>query len=236
MCGRYTFCLSTDETADVYSRYLGREIEVDDTVSPTYNAAPRDNLPVIKDESDSTVTTLNWGLVPRWADTRDKAFINARSETADRKPSFADSFESRRCLVLADGFYEWNVGDNDENEKQPYRFTLEDEEPFAFAGLWDVWEDENQAQLGDFGVKNYASNRTLETFTILTAESNSVVEELHDRMAVVLKPDEMDTWLHAPVDEAKRLLKPYEGAMRRYRVSEEVNSPVNDYPELINKY
>lgn len=142
MCGRYTiFMLDTD--LDERFGAVPRE-----SLDPRYNAAPGQDLPVIRNDSPDAITYLRWGLIPRWAEERTTNFINARAESLREKRSFAEPFESRRCLVLADGFYEW--AETDES-KQPYRITLEEREPFCIAGLWEQWTPpEAQSDLGAF--------------------------------------------------------------------------------------
>ena len=140
--------------------------------------------------------------------------INARSETVDEKLSFRAAYERRRCLVLADGYYDWK---GERGGKQPYRFALDDDAPFAMAGLWERWR-------GDGDVRT--------TCTILTTEPNAAVEPIHHRMPAVLSPGEERTWLRGDADERRRLLRPYDGDLRAYPVSSAVGDPRNDGPEL----
>ncbi|PSP94709.1 DUF159 family protein, partial [Halobacteriales archaeon QS_1_68_44] len=184
---------------------------------------------------------LEWGLIPRWADESDKGHINARAETVEEKPAFADAYEaaadaedrdtpaSGRCLVPADGFYEWaDTGDG----KRPYRVALEDDRPFAMAGLWERWTpDTVQTGLGSFDDDATEEEPDpVETFTVVTTEPNEVVEPLHHRMAVVLSPEEESAWLEG---EDVALDPAPAGEFRAYPVSTAVNDPSNDRPELL---
>ncbi|WP_049987895.1 SOS response-associated peptidase, partial [Halobellus rufus] len=159
-----------------------------------------------------------------------------RAETVDEKPSFAEAYERRRCLVPADGFYEWVQEDGG---KQPYRVAFADDRPFAMAGLWERWEPTHtQTGLGDFGGGSGRSDAgdadVVESFTVLTTEPNGLVSDLHHRMAVVLDPDEESTWLHGDADEAGALLDTHTGDdWEAYPVSTRVNSPANDAADLI---
>jgi len=160
---------------------------------------------------------VRWGLIPSWAKDSSAAakMINARSETASTKPAFRDALKSRRCLIPADGFYEWmRTG----KAKQPYCFEVNDGELFAFAGLWDRWKD--------------ASGNWVKTCSILTTTPNAVTSAVHDRMPVILDPDSYDLWLDPwmkDVGAASDLLKPYDARlMRCYPVSSRINRVAND--------
>lgn len=180
---------------------------------------------------------LKWGLVPSWADSASVGNnrINARAETVREKRSFADAYEARRCLVPSNGFYEWvDRG----GRKQPYRVAFEDDRPFAMAGLWERWTaSTKQTGLGDFGSGGPSREQEpLETFTVVTTEPNDLVSELHHRMAVVLAPEDEQTWLHGDPDEAAALLDTYpDDELTAYPVSTRVNSPANDGPDLIER-
>src|SRR5580765_1871181 len=138
---------------------------------------------------------LHWGLVPRWADDPaiGNRMINARAETADTKPAFRDAFNRRRCLLVADGFYEWKT---EPDGKQPYFIHMRDDAPFAIAGLWEKWKHEDQS---------------LESCTLLTTSPNTVVKPIHDRMPVILSKGDYDAWLDPKTDPdaIKKLLKPF---------------------------
>lgn len=234
MCGRYSIfqIANTDEIEDRFGASVPEGIE------PRYNAAPGQQLPVITNDEPDTVSQLQWGLVPHWADDPEigNRLINARAETVDEKNSFRDAYQNRRCLVLADGFYEWaETG----NGKQPYR-VITNGEPFAMAGLWEQWNPADaggQVDLGSFADDDdggATSDELLETYTIITTEPNEVVGDIHDRMPVVLAPDEEDQWLAGDTSgDPKRLLDPYDGEMDAYPVSTDVNNPSNDSPEVV---
>lgn len=187
---------------------------------PRYNIAPTQPVPVVVRGHDGLrLGALRWGLVPYWADdpTIGNRMINARSETVDSKPAFKGPFRDRRCWVLADGFYEWREEDG---QKVPIHFRRPDRAPFAFAGLWDRWRDDD----GD-----------VVSCTILTTEPNEAVRPVHRRMPVILPVAVRDRWLDPDADpaELKSLLGPYPDTLERQRVSTRVNRPENDDPSLL---
>lgn len=191
--------------------------------NPRYNIAPTQPVPVIRQNPKEPLRELSlcrWGLVPSWAKDPSVAarMINARSETASTKPAFSDALKFRRCLVPADGFYEWQKTGR---VKQPYCFEINNGELFAFAGIWDRWND--------------ASGKPLETCSILTTTPNAVTSSVHDRMPVILYPDSYDLWLDPgmkDVTAVAELLVPYDARrMRRYPVSSRINSVINDDEE-----
>ncbi|MFC5366450.1 SOS response-associated peptidase [Salinirubrum litoreum] len=232
MCGRYS--LFTPQ-ADLRARFDAAPTR---PLEPRYNCAPGQDLPVIRDDAPDEIDFLRWGLIPSWADDESigNRLINARSETVREKRSFRDAYESRRCLVLADGFYEWvPKGDGG---KQPYRVAFEDDRPFAMAGLWERWTPpQKQTGLGDFGDGGPDREADpIESFTVVTTDPNDLIADLHDRMAVVLAPDEEETWLHGDPNEVHELLDPYpDDELHTYPVSTRVNSPANDAPDLIEE-
>ena len=213
MCGRYTLSTPTDLLSDLY------ELETEITTTPRFNIAPTQEAPVIRISPETgkrRLDLLRWGLVPFWAkdSTIGNRMINARSETAAEKPAYRVSLRKRRCLVPADGFYEWQATGG---PKQPFFFHRKDGYPFAMAGLWDRWEK------GEDG--------PLETFTILTTVPNEIVAPIHERMPVILHPEQYETWLQGSpsVQSLQEFLTPYPAdAMKLYQVSSEVNSPKND--------
>ncbi|AFK19382.2 SOS response-associated peptidase [Haloferax mediterranei ATCC 33500] len=231
MCGRYSLFTPPEELRERFGAVPTRELEA------RYNCAPGQELPVVTNEASDEFRFLKWGLVPSWAESASigNDRINARAETVREKRSFADAYESRRCLVPSDGFYEWV--DRGET-KQPYRVAFEDDRPFAMAGLWERWTPTTkQTGLGDFGSGGPSREQEpLETFTIITTEPNDLISELHHRMAVILAPDEEETWLHGGPDEAASLLGPYpDDELTAYPVSTRVNNPANDTPELLER-
>jgi putative SOS response-associated peptidase YedK len=220
MCGRFAQFHSAQAIAEAFE--LDEEIHL----SPRYNIAPSQPVAAILQLSDTNrreLHWLRWGLIPSWA--KDPAIgyklINARAETASEKPSFRSAFKHRRCLIPSDGFYEWQRLEGSKTKKQPYYFSLRDNNPFAFAGLWERWESPE----GDI----------VETCTILTTEANELVSPIHDRMPVILHPKDYDLWLDpnfTSSDSLQALLNPYPSeAMIAYPVSSKVNSPKNDSPE-----
>lgn len=249
MCGRYT--LFVDQT-ELEERFDVRFADSSDGFSPRYNMAPGQQLPVITNDAPETIQRLEWGLIPSWAEDDSDGLINARAETVAEKPSFRDAYERRRssperhdgghdtpsagrCLVPADGFYEWVETDDG---KQPYRVCFEDDRVFALAGLWERREPDDettQAGLDSFGggvETDEEDDGPLETFTIITTEPNEVVEDLHHRMAVILEPTAEREWLTA--DDPSDLLEPISAAdMRAYPVSTAVNNPTVDDRSLV---
>ncbi len=198
-------------------------MQFDDDWAPRYNIAPTQLAPVVRQhpkEPRRDVSLLRWGLIPSWAKDHSigAQMINARSETAALKPAFRDALASRRCLVLADGFYEWKRA---AGTRQPYCFEVREGELFAFAGVWDRWKDPN--------------GQWIRTFSILTTTANTVTSSVHDRMPVILERDNYDFWLDPgmkKVDAVCELLKPHNAqSMRFYPVSTRVNHVVNDDPE-----
>jgi putative SOS response-associated peptidase YedK len=185
-------------------------------LAPRYNAAPTQSLPVILNEEPHAIQLLRWGLVPFWAKDPSigNRMINARTETLAEKPSFRNALHKRRCLVLADGFYEWQ---QTAHGKVPMRITLESGEPFAFAGLWETWRSPEGA--------------TLRTFTIVTTEPNALLAPIHNRMPALLLPEHEQLWLddHGHQEAWLDTLRPYPAErMVAYPVSPRVNSPAND--------
>jgi len=225
VCGRYTVSASA---AELEARF---GVTFEGEFRPRYNAAPGQALPAITNEEPGTIRHLEWGLVPSWADDDSGGHVNARAETVAEKPSFAAAYESRRCLVLVDGFYEWR---DEQGEKRPYRVTVGDDEPFAAAGLWERWTPtEKQTGLDEFGGDGPdRSVEPLETFAVVTTEPNDLVADLHHRMAVILPEGTEREWLTAA--DPRHLLEPYPAdRMRAYRVPTAVNDPANDSPELL---
>jgi putative SOS response-associated peptidase YedK len=217
MCGRYRLSRRAEVLATYYAEYEGVDWDA------RYNIAPTRAVPVIRQEAEGAVrraSLMRWGLVPSWAKdaTGGARMINARSETAAEKPAFRELLQRRRCLIPADGFYEWQRSGK---SKQPYCFEMASGEPFAFAGLWDSW----QAPDGS----------NLETCTILTTAPNQLLADIHDRMPVILPPESYEAWLDPRfrgVAEATAMLKPFDaGMMRRYVVGTRVNNVANDDPD-----
>jgi putative SOS response-associated peptidase YedK len=230
MCGR-TSLFADPEL--VRERFDADPVE---PLEPRYNVSPGQSHPVVRNDDPDAIRFPTWGLVPQWSDdSPSSGHINARSETLTEKPSFREAFAERRCLVLADGFYDWKPTPTG---KQPYRIERRDREPFAFAGLWEPRSENGASSAADDAATD-GGGRTDDgaTFTIVTTEPNAVVEEVHHRMPVMLSPGEEGRWLDADAeDRLADLLDPYPAdEMRAYPVSEKVNDPGNDGPELIEE-
>lgn len=217
MCGRYRLSRRKQILAEHF------DAPFDDDWEPRYNIAPTQPVPVVRQhptEPTRHLAQMRWGLIPSWSKDASGAgrMINARSETVARLPAFRDAFKSRRCLIPADGFYEWKRAGN---PRQPYCFEVNDGQLFAFAGLWEGWK--------------YPSGTWIKTCTILTTTPNSVTAALHDRMPVILDPDHYDLWLDPGMnnfEDLGDLLKPFDaGAMRCYPVSSRINQVLNDDAE-----
>ena len=218
MCGRYT---NTGEIRDIRIQFNLDEIF---SLFPRYNIAPGQNAPVIVNaDGVRKLAMMRWGLVPSWAKDPSigNRMINARAETVAQKPAFKRLLGKRRCLVLADGFYEWR---REGKRKFPMRIVLKDTRPFAFAGLWDAWKR--------------AEGDELHSFTIITTEANELLRPIHDRMPVILDGESGAKWLDPELTEPRLLtvlLLPFASElMEAYEVSTMVNSPANDRPECIS--
>jgi putative SOS response-associated peptidase YedK len=220
MCGRFTLTVSPDELQAAFPNFT-----IPGDLPPSYNIAPSQPIPVVLNDGEEKLDFVRWGLVPFWTKP-DKvgkyALINARSETAAEKASFKTPFRRRRCLILADGFFEWSKSTTGKG-KTPYYITLKDQNPFAFAGLWDSW--------------NSPEGDQLKTACILTTSPNELVKPIHDRMPVILPQENYQTWLspdEVNVEVLQPLMTPYPAEeMQAYPVSTFVNSPKNNTPQCI---
>ena len=220
MCGRYTLSTPSDLLKDLF------ELESVEPVSPRFNIAPTQEAAVVRvdppGKQGRRLDLLRWGLVPFWAKdpTIGNRMINARSETVAEKPAYRVSFRKRRCLVLADGFYEWQVTGG---PKQPYFFHRGDGLPFAMAGLWDRWDKDPDSPV--------------ESFTILTTNANEVVAPIHKRMPVILEAENHGRWLNPTFEDTgalTELLAPAsEDVLETFPVSTYVNNPGNEGPECV---
>ena len=218
MCGRYRLSRRKQIVEAHFSSASG-----DEDWNPRYNIAPTQLVPVIRQNPKQPIrelSLLRWGLIPSWMKDSSGAamMINARSETAGTKPAFRDALKSRRCLIPADGFYEWQrLG----KTKQPYCFEVGNAELFAFAGIWDRWRN--------------PSGNWVQTCSILTTTANALTSAVHERMPVILDPDSYDIWLDPGmwnVTAASDLLKPYDPRpMRCYPISTRINHVANDDEE-----
>ena len=224
MCGRFTLSTSPEELARCF-----QVVELPG-LSPRYNIAPTQQVAtvraVVQEQGGAReLRLLRWGLVPSWAeDLRvGNRMINARSETAAKKPAFRSAFRKRRCLVLADGFFEWRRRGK---SREPHFIYMRDRRPFAIAGLWEQWADPEDGEV-------------TESCTLLTTGPNELVEQIHDRMPVILEPGDYDLWLDPQVSDPEQLeplLRPYPAAeMTSHAVSSRVNSPRNDDPSCLKR-
>lgn len=216
MCGRYTLRLTPSELAEFFDLFRQPEF------GPRYNIAPTQQVAVIRQsDGNRELSEMRWGLIPSWAKDEKigSRMINARSETAAEKPSFRAAFRRRRCLIPADGFFEWQKV---EGGKQPYLIGLLNDRPFAFAGLWERWE--------------HPQGDAIESCTILTTTPNELLADIHDRMPVILSDDAYDPWLDPTCDPdaLQELLTPYPpDELQMTPVSTVVNNPRNDVPECV---
>lgn len=219
MCGRFTLTVDPAEIADAFGAFT-----FPSQFAPRFNIAPSQPVLAIPNDAKNKAEFFLWGLIPSWA--KDPAIanklINARGETIAEKPSFRGGFKYKRCLILTDGFFEWKTSVGTKT-KTPYFIHMKDRRPFAFAGLWDVW--------------NSPEGDSLLTCTIITTQPNELMSSLHNRMPVILDPQDYGQWLDPAAqtpDKLGHLIKPFPAdAMSAHPVSTLVNKPDNDRPECI---
>lgn len=219
MCGRFALIGDLGSVAKRYEAIFQSDLEY----HPRYNIAPSQSiLAVVNDGKSNRLGELRWGFIPSWAKDIKIGYkmINARAETLQEKPSFQSSLKRRRCIIPVDSFYEWKKKDG---KKIPMRIQLKSHEIFSFAGLWDRWEQ---------------NDKVIYSCTIITTEPNSVMSDIHDRMPVMLQSKEAErVWLDRSIDNLdvlQQLLIPYPAEqMEAYEISDLVNSPKNDFPEVI---
>jgi putative SOS response-associated peptidase YedK len=225
MCGRYRLARKKEILAETFDV---EDVENDVEWSARYNVAPGQDVVVVRQDAvrpTRSISLARWGLIPSWSKDAKAGYkmINARAETVADIPAFRDPFRSRRCLVPADGFYEWSKGGK---EKTPFLFSMADDSIFAFAGIWDGWKNPNKERI--------------ETCSIITTSANTLLLGIHDRMPVILGRDHYDLWLDPgfkKVEDLRDLLKPFPAdAMHHYRVSNRVNSVKNDDPACAEEY
>ena len=219
MCGRYRL----SRRKQLIEEYFETENEVD--WEPRYNIAPSQPVGIIREDPsmpERRFSLARWGLIPSWATDASIGFktINARAETVAIKPAFRDALVSRRCLLPADGFFEWRRSGK---AKQPFHFGMHDDSLFAFAGLWDRWRD--------------PTGTVIESCTILTTTPNSLLADVHDRMPVILRQENYDQWLDLRVEDVKalaELLAPFDAAkMKSFPVSSRINAVANDDADCV---
>ena len=222
MCGRFTLWASQVDLEALFQvlRFATP------LPPPRYNIPPTCDVPVVTlSGEDRVLTTKRWGLIPSWAKDHKIGYrtINARGETISTKPAFRAAFKRRRCLIPASGYYEWLAGTK---PKQPYHIQMLDGAPFAFAGLWESWSGPPDQPIAEL----------LSTFTIITTDANDLTAEVHDRMPVILDPEDYPTWLDPTTEAAElpELLCPYPSeAMTMFAVSTFVNKVGNEGPECV---
>jgi putative SOS response-associated peptidase YedK len=218
MCGRYTIIASPEALRALFG-YAEQP-----NFPPRYNVAPTQPIPIVRlVDGKRHFSLVRWGLLPSWVKDPKKftLLINARGESAAEKPAFRAAMKRRRCLIPADGFYEWKVGGS---HKQPYFIRGKSGEPFAFAGLWETWTGPNGEEL--------------ETAAIVTTKANRLLEPIHDRMPAILAPDMFDLWLDSATVDAETagaVIAPApENFLEAYPISTEVNRVANDFPKLVS--
>jgi putative SOS response-associated peptidase YedK len=214
MCGRFVQFASWADLRRIMTLTSVAELP------PNYNVAPTQQILVARDyEGRREGVAMRWGLIPSWAKDKKMAQINARADTAAEKPMFRSAFKKRRCLILADGYYEWKTSGK---QKQPFFIRLKDEGPFTFAGLWETWHGDGEP---------------LQTCTILTTDANDLTKAIHDRMPVILTGDEALAWIDPGVDDTDKLkgmLQPYSpDKMTYHAVDPLVGNVKNNSPDCI---
>lgn len=219
MCGRFT----QKNKKEMVEKEFAVNIGNDQLFKTSYNIAPTQIIGAIRViEGIREYADLKWGLIPSWSkdDSFASKLINARAETLSEKASFRDAYKKRRCLIPASGFYEW---EKTADGKQPHYFYLKDKDIFGFGGLWEEWTDKETGE-------------QIETCTIITTNANELLNTIHDRMPVIIKPENYEQWLNADKTEVHELLKPFDAKrMDSHTVSKTVNSPSNNSTDLINK-
>jgi putative SOS response-associated peptidase YedK len=223
MCGRFTLTATIEEIMD---RFEVQSFLEQEYYSPSYNIAPSQSvLAVINDGKSNRMGFLKWGLIPTWAKDMSigNKMINARAETLSEKPSFRNAFKKKRCLIIADSFYEWKR--HDDKSKTPMRIQLKAKKLFAMAGIWENWKS--------------PEGKALYSCSVITTGPNELMKDIHDRMPAILKPDDEKIWLDPSISDLDYLyqfLKPLdENLMDAYEVSSLVNSPKNNSIDLIKK-
>lgn len=214
MCGRFQLSVKGKHIKERFN------VEVfDEFYKPSYNCAPSQKLPVITNAEPNILSFYQWGLIPFWAKDPKIGYklLNTRAESIAEKPSFKNAFKKRRCIIPANGFYEWKKNE----QKIPYRIFLKNESLFSLAGIWETWKD--------------AEDRPIHSFSIITTTPNKLMQDIHDRMPVILPSEKEDVWLNETDEQIlKELLIPFDTKqMEAYPVSKKVNSPANNGASII---
>ena len=219
MCGRFTLTVNPAETQETFNKFTFPQ-----QFAPRFNIAPTQPVLAIPNDDQNTADFFVWGLIPMWAKDPSigNRLINARGETLEEKPAFRGSLKYKRCLIIADGFYEWKSAPG-RKTKTPFFIHMKDRKPFAFAGLWDSW--------------NSPDGSLVKSCTIITTVPNELMEIIHNRMPVILHPKDYARWLDPSPqtpEELKPFIKPFPAdLMNAYPVSTMVNTPANDTAELV---
>jgi putative SOS response-associated peptidase YedK len=214
MCGRFQLSVKGKQISERFN------LEVfDEMYKPNFNCAPSQKLPVITNKEPGKLNYFKWGLIPSWAKDPKIGYklINTRAESVSEKPAFNSAFKIRRCLIPANGFYEWRK----DERRTPFRIFLKSESLFSLAGIWETWKD--------------AEGRPINTFSIITTSPNALVKNIHNRMPVILPPESEEAWLKETDEKVlKELLIPFDAKqMKAYPVSKKVNSPANNDASII---
>jgi len=212
MCGRTTITVTKEELENYYRASFAGDFQ------PTYNAAPSQLLPIVRNISPGKIELAKWGFLPKWLkEKRRQGFINSKAETIFEKPMFKNAVLNKRCLVPADGFFEWQ-----DQTRVPYYIKVRNSKIFSFAGIWEDFKDEEY-------------NDVL-TYSILTTSSRLDMQSIHGRMPVILERDKERLWLEARgIEEIKDALKKPVDDFEMYAISKRINSPRNNYPALLNR-
>ena len=236
MCGRYS--ITNPARLDTLPLRLAPGAVLP-PLPPRYNVAPSQPVPLLRGAADAReVALVRWGLIPGWADDPSigNRLANARGDTVAVKPSFRSAFRHRRGILLADGFYEWQVVPG-QKVKQPWWIGLPDGAPFGMAAIWERWAPKPPGTPAPAGGGHAAAGgeAPIESACLITTEPNGVMAPIHDRMPVILEPADYDTWLNpgTPLPILQSLLRPFPGAMKALRVSTYVNAPRNDGPACV---
>lgn len=215
MCGRFVRA----RAAETYGDFFG--VPNVPKLFASFNIAPTQQVLALRIQDNAKAwAALRWGLIPSWAQDKKRPLINARAETVGERPTFRDAFKKRRCLIVADGYYEWQA--TGKKAKQPYYFCLNDDRPFAFAGLWETWAKDGES---------------MESCAIVTTKANDLGRPIHDRMPVILRDNEADAWIDPVVEEPKMLatlLRAFPaGLMTCYAVGPAVGNVRNNSPACV---
>lgn len=219
MCGRYNLIADAGALVDFFE--IDQVLIDADGLVARYNIAPGQRVPIVRNTGQGNELLLaRWGLVPHWSREPGTKYstINARAETVAEKPSYRDAFKGKRCLIPANGFYEWR---RDADKKTPHHIHAPDNSLLAFAGLWDHWDKQGEG---------------FDSCSIIVTAASTAMRPIHDRMPVILNPAQYSTWLNSTRYKRAQLesmLVPYAGSLETYRISRFVNSPANDGPECV---